>query len=143
MTEEKMARELSLAQLGEESGTPLRTIRYYISKGLLSGPFKAGRGACYGEEHLERLAEIRRWQSEGLTLTEIGLRLAGETVEMEQPVHLLSYQIASDVSVQIRADVSPWRLRQIQRVLKEAAMMLAQPANIQPTNKGDASENQP
>ena len=64
---DKSGVELSLAELAERSGTPGRTIRFYIARGLLAGPFKAGRGASYGEAHLARLAEIREWQEKGLT----------------------------------------------------------------------------
>lgn len=132
MKKAESTNELSLAQLGEQTETPLRTIRYYIARGLVSGPFKAGRGASYGEEHLKQLDDIKKLQAVGMTLTEIAVRLAGEARSIEKPVLYMSYQIASDVSVQVRADVNPWRLRQIQRVLSEAANKLAGP-----TAKGD------
>jgi DNA-binding transcriptional MerR regulator len=130
--------ELSLSELAERSGTPPRTIRFYIARGLLAGPLKAGRGAVYGQEHLDRLAEIRDWQSKGLTLTEVGRRLAGEDRSSSfpgEPLPLLSYQIAPEVTVQVQANVSPWRLRQIQRVLREAASLLA-------GDGGDPDDNQ-
>ena len=47
-----------LAELAEKAGLPGRTIRFYIARGLLPGPLKAGRGAAYGQEHLDRLREI-------------------------------------------------------------------------------------
>lgn len=128
--EDRECGELSLSELAERSGTPGRTIRFYISRGLLAGPFKAGRGAFYGSEHLQRLAEIRERQAEGLTLTEVRhqlTRVDRSPVEAEIPITLLSYQLAPDVSVQVRADASPWRLRQIRRVLRDVARLLAQP----------------
>jgi len=137
----KTADELSLAELAEKSGTPARTIRFYIAKGLLAGPFKAGRGASYGEEHLQRLVEIKEWQAKGLTLTEIAHKLAGKGQSqpmrvMESPTAWWSYQLAPDVTVQVRTDASPWRLRQIQRALNEIAARLARP-----TNEEDDHEN--
>lgn len=130
--------ELSLAELAQRSGTPGRTIRFYISSGLLAGPFKAGRGAFYGREHLQRLAEIRAKQAEGLTLTEVRHQLAPgdrSPIETEEPIVLLSYQLAPDVSVQVRADASPWRIRQIRRVLRDAARLLVQPESEEEENE--------
>jgi len=126
---DKAARELSLAELAKQSGTPARTIRFYIAKGLLAGPSKAGRGASYGADHVRRLAEIKDWQTKGLTLTEIAHKLAGNTQPsrvMEAPTSWYSYQLQEDVIVQVRADASPWRLRQVQRALNEIAARLAQ-----------------
>ena len=136
---DKAAVELSLAELAVKAGCPPRTIRFYIAKGLLPGPFKAGRGASYGAEHVRRLSEIRDWQSKGLMLTEIAHKLAGEQQPMrvmEAPTAWWSYQLQPDVIVQVRTDASPWRLRQIQRALKDVADRLAQP-----TTEEDDHEN--
>ena len=125
---EKGEPELSLSELAERSGIPPRTIRFYIARGLMDGPIKAGRGAIYSEEHLARLAEIKDWQSKGLTLTEVGRRLAGADrarPALGEQIGLFSYQIAPEVTVQVQANVSPWRLRQIQRVLRDAAILLS------------------
>jgi DNA-binding transcriptional MerR regulator len=51
-----------------------RTVRYYISEGLLRSP-GAGPGAKYDEAHLARLRLIRRLQREHLPLAEIRNRL--------------------------------------------------------------------
>jgi DNA-binding transcriptional MerR regulator len=118
-------REWSLAELAEEVGLPARTVRFYIGKGLMPGPEKAGRGASYGQEHLERLQEIQRLQAEGLTLAEIALQ--GEEVEPEslpEPVAWWSYGVADGVEVRVRADQAPWRLRQIRRALEELGQKL-------------------
>lgn len=134
------ATEFSLAELAEKSGQTARTIRFYIAKGLLPHPLKAGRAARYGAEHLQRLADIRRWQSKGLTLTEIARQLAGEAKPapaLGTPTSWWMYELAPDVLVQVRTDASPWRLRQIQRALQEAAIRLAQPT---PEERND--ENQ-
>ena len=127
-----------MAELAERAGVTGRTIRFYIAKGLMPGPFKAGRGACYGAEHLQRLAEIKEWQGKGLTLTEVARQIAGNAQPMrvmETPTAYWSYQLAPDVTVQVRTDASPWRLRQIQRALQDAAQRLAQP-----TTEGDDNE---
>lgn len=105
----------TLAELARESAVPARTIRFYIARGLLPGPAKAGRGATYGRGHRERLREIGRLQAEGLTLQEITRRLAGEGTRSPgvAPTAWWQYAVAEDVVVSVRADASPWRLRQI------------------------------
>ena len=118
-------REWSLAELANEVGLPARTVRFYIGRGLVPGPEKAGRGASYGREHLERLQEIQRLQAEGLTLAEIALR--GEEMESEplpEPEAWWSYGVAEGVEVRVRADQAPWRLRQIRRALAELGQRL-------------------
>lgn len=54
------------------------TVRFYQSKGLLPPPRREGRVGWYGEEHVERLARIRRLQGRGLTLATIARLLRGE-----------------------------------------------------------------
>ena len=50
---------------------PRRTVRYYIQIGLLERPGGVGRGAHYGQRHLEQLLEIRKWTRAGLSLERI------------------------------------------------------------------------
>jgi DNA-binding transcriptional MerR regulator len=47
------------------------TVRFYQSRGLLPPPDREGRVAWYGEEHAERINEIRSLQRAGLTLSAI------------------------------------------------------------------------
>ena len=56
---------LTFAELAAKAGLPGRTIRFYIAKGLLPGPVKAGRGATYGKAHLETLRSIKASQAPG------------------------------------------------------------------------------
>lgn len=63
---------------------PIRTVRYYIQKGLVSPPEGSRKGAYYTNRHLDELQTIRKWQRVGLSLERIrGLVLAG-TVEPGQ-----------------------------------------------------------
>jgi DNA-binding transcriptional MerR regulator len=112
---------MSLTELAEQTGIAGRTIRFYIARGLLRGPVKAGRGASYTAEHLKRLREITRLQGEGLTLAEIGRRLAGEKATAPGPVRWWHYALAEDVVVMVREDASPWRLREIRQQLGQLA----------------------
>jgi DNA-binding transcriptional MerR regulator len=118
---------MGLAELAEKSGVPGRTIRFYIARGLLSGPFKAGRGASYGPEHLQRLREIGALQARGLTLEEIARRSAESSGTVSPaPTACWQYQVADDVVVTVRAEVSPWRMKQIRKHLAILAAGLCQ-----------------
>lgn len=122
--------EWSLAEMAEEVGLSARTVRFYIGRGLLPGPEKAGRGAKYGRAHLDRLQEIQRLQSDGLTLAEIATRgEEAETVSLPEPRSWWSYEISDGVEVRVRADQAPWRLRQIRRALAELGSRLENPEN--------------
>jgi DNA-binding transcriptional MerR regulator len=67
----------SLAELADLGGVTPRTVRYYLSSGLLPGVGQSGPGAKYGEDHLGRLRLIRRLQRDHLPLAEIRQRLSG------------------------------------------------------------------
>lgn len=118
---------MRLEQLAAASGFSPRTIRYYISRGLVPRPRKAGPGACYGPEHLQWLEAIRRWQSQGLTLVEIAQMLAAP--EGRAPADLprspwWAYPLAPDVVVYLRADVPPWRAHRLRHALAVFAQQL-------------------
>jgi DNA-binding transcriptional MerR regulator len=69
--------EYTIGELATLAGVTPRTIRYYVSIGLLPSPGQAGPGTRYGEGHLARLRLIRRLQREHLPLGEIAVRLEG------------------------------------------------------------------
>jgi DNA-binding transcriptional MerR regulator len=121
-----MSNTKTLAELSEESGTPARTIRFYIARGLLDGPVKAGRGAVYTAEHLVRLEKIKELQAAGRMLAEIAHDLnGGPPVETAvQPSPWLQYTIQDDVIVWVRGDVSPWRMKQIRAAVDDIASRL-------------------
>lgn len=45
----------------------VRRIRDYLSKGLLDKPFKNGKTALFGQQHLNKLIALRELQSDGLS----------------------------------------------------------------------------
>ena len=124
---ERHANDLKLTELSKRTGVPSRTIRLYIARGLVSAPLRRGRGALYGQEHLQRLRTIRKLQAEGLTLQDIGLQLhsAPPAHAIPAPVSYWLYAVADDVLVNVRADVSPWRKRRVQHALVRLAAELA------------------
>lgn len=65
-----------LDELGKKAGLPPRTIRYYISEGLVPSPVRRGPASYYREDHLNRLLLIRKYQAEGLPLDLIRRRLS-------------------------------------------------------------------
>jgi DNA-binding transcriptional MerR regulator len=107
--------EMNLALLAERSGVPGRTIRLYIAQGLLPGPLRSGRNAAYGTEHLATLERIRGLQREGLTLTQVRRALAGERGQsmLPEPAPWRQYELAPDLHVWVREDISPWRAKVI------------------------------
>jgi DNA-binding transcriptional MerR regulator len=84
MSKEK-AKEMTLRELAAEAGVSERTIRFYISRGLVDPPLRGGRGAAYGEKHKARLEAIRALQAKGLMLAEIGHALAFEDAAKVRP----------------------------------------------------------
>ena len=128
--------ELTLAELAEKTGIPARTIRYYISRGLMAGPSVAGRGASYGDEHLERIEKIKGLQAKRLTLAEIARVLEGGAPDggpgvspVPPPTAWWNYSLAPDVVVSVRSDSAPWRLHRIQKVLGEMVARLSEPSH--------------
>ena len=117
----------SLAALSARTGLPGRTIRFYIARGLVPGPVKAGRSARYPVEALSRLQEIQRLQATGQTLAEIARRPATRAggVPVLEPEAWWHYRLAPDVMMSVRADAAPWRLNRIRRRLAQWAAELA------------------
>ena len=62
---------LSIEELAERAQVSPRTVRYYISEGLLPGPGARGKSASYGGDHLARLLLIRRLLDQGMPLAEV------------------------------------------------------------------------
>jgi DNA-binding transcriptional MerR regulator len=63
--------DYTIAELASIAGVTPRTVRYYISLGLLPPPEQGGPGTRYGEGHLQRVRLIRRLQDAHLPLAEI------------------------------------------------------------------------
>jgi DNA-binding transcriptional MerR regulator len=67
----------TLTQLADLAGVTARTVRYYISQGLLAVDAPPGPGPKYDDTHLARLRLIRRLQAEHQPLAEIRRTLEG------------------------------------------------------------------
>jgi DNA-binding transcriptional MerR regulator len=69
--------EYTLQELATIAGVTPRTVRYYISVGLLPSPGQVGPGTRYGDDVLQRVRLIRRLQDQHLPLAEIRSRIEG------------------------------------------------------------------
>jgi DNA-binding transcriptional MerR regulator len=66
-----MTGEFSIDDLEKHSGLSIRTLHYYMQKGLLPSPDKRGKYASYSQEHLDRLDLILILKEMHLPLKEI------------------------------------------------------------------------
>jgi DNA-binding transcriptional MerR regulator len=103
---------LHIDTLAELAGVTRRTVRFYVQRGLLSGPDGAGRGATYRRSHLERLIRIRDLQSAGVPLNDIADILDGVATPPPAPrqprgVHTVVFEIVPGVSLHVRAGALP------------------------------------
>jgi DNA-binding transcriptional MerR regulator len=129
--------EKTLVDLAEQSGIPARTIRFYISRGLLEGPVKAGRGAIYTSQHLARLEKIKALQAQGRMLSEIAPMLGTPQAAVSHPPSVWwQHAIDDDILVWTRADVSPWRMKQMRAAIDAmAARLVKNETKDQPADK--------
>ena len=134
-----MSDSKTLAELSEESGIPARTIRFYIARGLLDGPVKAGRGAVYTAQHLARIEKIKSLQAEGRMLSEI-VHLVNQDESPETalpPVAWWQHVIHDDVMVWVRGDVSPWRMRQIRAAIDDLSGRLSNQSTLSDNDRSN------
>jgi DNA-binding transcriptional MerR regulator len=87
---------LSIEELAQAADVPVRTVRYYISEGLLPGPGARGRAATYDDEHLARLRLVRRLVDQHVPLAEVRDRLA----------HLSAAEVESVLRTEQRRDAA-------------------------------------
>lgn len=80
-TQETPAR-YTIDELAALAGVTRRTVRYYVSRGLLPAPEGLGRGAHYHDGHLARLMMIRDRQMAGEPLARIEAELSGNSPEL-------------------------------------------------------------
>jgi AcrR family transcriptional regulator len=73
----QQAQHIKISELSSYAGIPASTIRYYVREGLLPEPLRTSKNmAYYSQAHWDRLAEIRKMQTTGLSLKSIKEKLA-------------------------------------------------------------------
>ena len=129
----------ALQELCVLADMPVRTVRYYISLGLVDKPHGETRAARYQTEHLEQLLLIKRWSAQGLGLERIRELLHAPEADttparsrrpgdVEVRSHL---RIADGLELVIapsRAQLNPEQLRQFARLVMQAHAQVMQPA---------------
>jgi len=75
--EAAQSERFSIDELSTLAGVTPRTVRYYITEGLVTRPQGEKRGAHYLRRHLEQLLLIRRWTNAGLSLERVRELIAG------------------------------------------------------------------
>ena len=121
-----------LDELAQLTDLPVRTIRFYIQKGLLERPVGEGRAAHYTTGHLGRLLEIKKLTAAGVVLERIRDILTGAESpvpprprtpgEVEVRSHIL---LAPGVELQINPAEASWPPEKIRSLAREA-LTLAQ-----------------
>ncbi|MEN9417558.1 MAG: hypothetical protein RI988_1178 [Pseudomonadota bacterium] len=133
----------SIHELATLSGLSTRTVRYYITEGLVDRPHGAKRGAWYAQRHLQQLLLIRRWTEAGLSLERVRELQAGApedapmrttrpgTVEVWSRVTL-----ADGLELHVepgRAGLTPEQVRALLRDLTQAYRRVRQAGRSDPT----------
>ena len=91
----------SVQEISEIAGLPIRTIRYYIQKGLVDRPEGARKTASYTQDHLEQLMTVKRLSESGLSLAAIEKTMAGKSNKSV----FSTYQQPGQVSVLSRVHI--------------------------------------
>jgi DNA-binding transcriptional MerR regulator len=79
------AEEYLIGELANKTGVSVRTIRFYISEGLLPSPETRGRYTVYDEEYINRIELIKRLKEAFLPIKEIRVMLETKSkVEIDE-----------------------------------------------------------
>jgi DNA-binding transcriptional MerR regulator len=115
----------------------VRTIRYYITLGLLDRPLEMqGRTAFYGRKHLLQLVAIKRLQAQGLTLVDVQQRMLGTSQKkLAELAALPDHMLNEPVALAKRAATSQVPADQVRQIDEVAArgrrQFWAQPPQLQ------------
>lgn len=93
-----------IAELAEEAGVSVRTVRYYIAEGLLPPAVTAGARSYYTREHLDRLRAIGRMKDAYLPLREIRRHLAAMD---EEAIRAIAAESAEEESAALPGSAEP------------------------------------
>ncbi|MBA2362900.1 MAG: MerR family transcriptional regulator [Chloroflexia bacterium] len=105
---EDRSEPMGISELAERAGVSLRTVRYYVSEGLLPPPGGSRANPIYSYEHLLRLRAIRLLKVQYLPLTEVRNRLEGMSLaELEQLVASLPEEPKKDSAADFLASIMP------------------------------------
>lgn len=111
----------TIDELGKLTGYSRRTIRYYVSEGLLDPPAGRGRGGFYYDSHLKRLQQIRALQDKGLRISEIQ-KMRPEIQEAVRPVASretwLRLPVCPGLEIHVRDDLEADKRKAVDALLR-------------------------
>jgi DNA-binding transcriptional MerR regulator len=111
----------TIDELCRVTGYSRRTIRYYVSEGLLEPPAGRGRGGFYYDSHLKRLQQIRALQDKGLRISEIQ-KMSPEVQATVRPVApretWLRLPVCPGLEIHVRDDLEAARRKEIEALLR-------------------------
>lgn len=110
---------LTIEELSQRTGIPVRRIRFYVSRGLLPHPKGRGPAACYTREHLERLRQIQIWREQRLGLEEIRERLnVREFAVGDRAACWYHLEIRPGLVIMVREDIWPQEKKSVQSLVE-------------------------
>lgn len=62
---------------------------------------------------------------------------APAAILLDAPAAFWQYAVSGDVTVSVRADATPWRMRRIRRALEEFALALQEESGVQDQGKDE------
>jgi DNA-binding transcriptional MerR regulator len=122
-----------IGALGDATGVPAKTLRYWETKGLLHKPARTGGGyRDYPDDTVDRVAFIRHAQAAGLTLHQIGEIIAIRDDGKAPCTHAADLVIERLTEVEIRLH----KLEQTRDALRNLCQRLDQldPAECSPAD---------
>jgi DNA-binding transcriptional MerR regulator len=123
----------TIDELADLAGVTARTVRYYISQGLLPVDVTPGPGPKYGDEELARLRLIKRLQRDHLPLAEIRRRLEGlQDDEIGALVDAEPRPPADSALDYIRQVTAPIRAAEVQPLYRVSMAPPSEPAAPSP-----------
>lgn len=121
-------------ELAEKVGISVRTIRYYISEGLLPAPDTKGRYATFSEEYRLRLELILKLKDAFLPLKEIRDRIVGlDQTQIKELLDQFDAANSNNQEIIFASDVLPREIKE--RPLNSALDYLSNMMGDQPSAK--------
>ncbi|KJU82956.1 transcriptional regulator, MerR family [Candidatus Magnetobacterium bavaricum] len=115
-----------ITEVSEITGFSLRTIRYYVSSGIIEPPEGRGRGGFYNDRHIDKLRQIKGMQENGMRLKDIiTLDRSSEVPNAETTRQVwFKYEIIPGLEIHVRKDIEESERQKIFDVVKLSKTIL-------------------
>jgi DNA-binding transcriptional MerR regulator len=114
----------SLQELTDATGVPKRTVRYYITEGVVPVSEGKGRSAYYTSEHVSALARVKDLRQQNLSIEEIRQVLEDERTPALHPASgdiWRRIQLHSEIELLVRDGAPEHVTRFVQHVQSTAS----------------------